>query len=308
MFLAPVAQEKAKIDGIFNSIALKARNVWPQSSLSTCTAILLGIHIPMSIMECCIIGSTDETDAERIKIFQAGLNEAGFSCELVPNSRGTQSLRLVDAHGGEKIVVHVGTAAVEVLKTTEMIQAVIEKFPTVRPAIYAIDTVMRQSKYGDDGITPGGISTEVIFLMVVAMLTKYPDVPPSEVVLLDFFITYGYHFDAQTHAISLTPPAPGETWPKKTHVEAQLCVIDPASPSRNLGAGIVKFPQLKSLFQYCWMTLSQWGRMSQDRQAQSPLSTIIGGETFWGRVLLLSLAGEEPYASVINEKKHTLRI
>jgi DNA polymerase sigma len=305
-FIASTVEEKTKLDEMFNSIAYKARNVWANATLSLSTSLLLGVHIPMSIMECVIVNSDEEPEA--LKAFSVGLNEAGFSSEVVSNSRGTNSLRLVEARGGERILVHVGRVALECLQCTERIRGVIDQHPYVRAAICAIDMVMRQSKYSDDGNIAGGVSTEVIALMVVAMLAKYPDNPPADRILMDFFITYGYHFDCQAHAISLEPTSPEVAWPPKAHPQDQFCVIDPTNPSRNLASGVTKFPQVKSLFQYCYMTLNQWKTMAQESRAQSPLSTIIGGETFWGRVLLLALAGEEPYATVVNEKKPHMRI
>eukprot|EP00759_Apiculatamorpha_spiralis_P018769 PhF_6_TR25121/c0_g1_i1/m.34551/K03514/PAPD5_7, TRF4; non-canonical poly(A) RNA polymerase PAPD5/7 len=304
MFVNPAPSEKGKIDEMFNSIAYKARDVWSACNLSTCNAMYLGIHIPGSLMECVVVNSSDEAD--EIKTFSAGLNEAGFSTEIFQNSRGTQSIRLIEARSGDRVVVHVGRMALDYLQSSERIRAIFDGTPGVRGVVSAIDTVMRQSKYGDDGTTPGGISSEAIAVMVAAMLGKYPAPPAPGVIMLDFFITYGYHFDCQTHAIAVDVNTEG--WPAKPDPATQLYVIDPAAPDRNLTASVAKFPQVKSLFQYCYMTLNQWSAMVQENRAQSPLSTIVGGETFWSRVLLLALAGEEPYATVINDKKPYLRI
>eukprot|EP00760_Papus_ankaliazontas_P024190 PhM_4_TR2139/c4_g1_i1/m.54109/K03514/PAPD5_7, TRF4; non-canonical poly(A) RNA polymerase PAPD5/7 len=307
-FLSHTPQETAQLHKLFDTIRQKADGVWSGAVVSPVNAYALGVHIPSSVVELAVISSTDEAD--KLKEFTTALNNAGFSSEIVPNTRGTTSLRIVEAVGGERFLVHTGRTADDIVKSTQHLQSAVTAAPAVRGAIATVDTVLRQSKYSEDGGATGGFSTEVVAVMMLSLLPKYSDVPTGDRLTMDFFITFGWHFDTTLHSVQTNHVAgtEGKQWPDKIHTQHQLEVRDPVNADRNLSATVNKFPQVRSLFQYCFMQLNQWVTTSQESRAQSPLSTIIGGEAFWGRVLFLALGGVEPYASVVNEKKQVMRL
>jgi hypothetical protein len=90
---------------------------------------------------------------------------------------------------------------------------------------------------------------------------------------------------------------------EKVHRESQLSVLDPGDLTRNLTPKLDKFSHLQAVFNYCYTALSQFTQVSpEQRRAQSALSTLIGGESYWSRVLKLYHQNVSPFAEVVQAR------
>jgi hypothetical protein len=185
----------------------------------------------------------------------------------------------------------------------------IKAVPARLAVLVTLDALLRQNKLLDEtGLNEKLISTEAIAVMLLAIANSYSsdDAPDAGRLLNDFFLTYGFpaHFDCSQNSVS----ASGMTSPvAKLHREAQLSVLDPAQETANLTSKVDKVAHLLAIFNYCYTASTQYLVVSlEQRRAQSVLSTMIGGETYWSRVLTLYHQRVAPFFDVVNEKKFRL--
>ena len=77
-------------------------------------------------------------------------------------------------------------------------------------------------------------------------------------------------------------------------------MLDPSDDTRNLTPAITKakMKYTTGVFNYCFHVVSEFcGEQDlQKRRAQSALSTIVGGEPFWPRVVHMYQRRIEPYS------------
>jgi hypothetical protein len=172
----------------------------------------------------------------------------------------------------------------------------------VRSALNCLIVLLRQSRIIDD-LEPAALSDEAAAVMVMAIANSYGERPTPDRLLIDFFLTYGFkaHFDSDALSVcaeGMVNPVP------KAHPDAAASILDPANHDRNLAAGMngKKLQFMQSTFNYCYHVVSEFAKESdpQKQRGQSPLSTVLGGEPFWPRVVELAQLNVEPYVSFLH--------
>eukprot|EP00742_Colponemidia_sp_Colp-10_P015144 GILJ01017261.1.p1 GENE.GILJ01017261.1~~GILJ01017261.1.p1 ORF type:complete len:1063 (-),score=197.17 GILJ01017261.1:341-3418(-) len=135
--------------------------------------------------------------------------------------------------------------------------------------------------------------------------------------ILAFFMYYGFPVNFDPTKYSVHPDgvlviaegadSSAPTRSKKVHPEAAISVLDPADLKRNLSSKVTNVTHIAAILHYCYTAISQHEQVPvAKRRAQSALSTIIGGEAYWGRILELSSQGVEPYHHVVSSKRKLL--
>jgi len=180
-----------------------------------------------------------------------------------------------------------------------------------RMSLSCLVSLLRQNKTIDDFNT-ATLSDEAVCIMVLSIVNSYADddEPTAQRIILDFFLTFGFpeHFDTATASITAKGVAEA---PDKVHPGDALSILDAGDERRNITAGVTadKLKYLATVFNYCFRVVSGFCEQNDPglRRAQSPLSTIVGGEPYWPRVLELAAAGVPPYAGYVEahwEKVH----
>ena len=310
-FLSPTADEtrraaesKQRIDELISA-------VWPSSTLMPMGPDAAGVPLTKEgTSHMYAPGSTIGENLESIKAkIRSTALEFGFQTDFGVDYRGIDTVILTEARSGEKVSVRFGEKCEAIATSSKILEDHIQLVPNRRSVLVALDALLRQNKLLDDtGVNTALLSCEAVAMMLLSIAHSYAadDTPDSGRLLNDFFLTFGFtaHFDCSTNSIvysgMVTPVA-------KVHRESQLSVIDPSNETANLTSKVDKVAHLLAVFNYCYTASSQFTQVSpQQRRAQSILSTMIGGETYWSRVLSLFHQHVSPFHEVVNDKKFRL--
>jgi len=217
----------------------------------------------------------------------------GFPCYLVEHAATKR-----------EVVLRIGEAGAAAAET---VRAVLRhQMPgDVRSALNCLIVLLRQSRIIDD-LEPAALTDEAAAVMVMAIANSYGERPTAERLLIDFFLTYGFkaHFDSDALSVSID----GMVNPvAKAHPDDAVSILDPANATRNLAVGMTakKLQFLQSTFNYCYHVVSEFAKETDPhkQRGQSPLSTVLGGEPFWPRVVELAQLNVEPYVSFLHANR-----
>lgn len=307
LFLRDTPTEQHKWSSLMNTAEAVAIAVWPQSRLHEMGATAAGILTKDSAMH---LYATDSEDTpERRQRLKEVANEHGFQVEFGVDYRQCITATLTEMRTGERCVVRFGADAIIAAPAAELLTRAILGVPERHAALFAIDSLLRQNKVLDDtGNNDTLLNSEAAAMMLLAIANSYSrdDQPDAGRLLLDFFLTYGFpaHFDCTASSVNYLSM---EKLTPKQHPDCQLSVLDVHESQRNLTPRLDRFAHLQGVFNYCYTAISQFTQVaSSQRRAQSALSTIIGGETFWSRVLQLYHQEIQPYRQIVQEKHHIL--
>ncbi|RNF06406.1 hypothetical protein TraAM80_03872 [Trypanosoma rangeli] len=249
-------------------------------------------------------------EMERVqKEIQNVANSHGAHVEFATDYRDVPCVVITDTRSGRRLTIRYGPQASYAEHPSNIFRTIIVSNSDYHATLTLLDALLRQNKILDDtGTIKDALNGEALLTMVVAIINSYSssDVPDANRLMMDFFLTYGFaaNFDLVKHSVTIngmSQPTP------KVHHNAQISVLDPLDETRNLTPKLEKAMHLQAVFNYCYTALSQFTQVSQrQRRAQSTLSTIIGGEAYWGRVLQLYHEGISPYVDVVEMKKHIL--
>lgn len=305
-FLDRTPQEAERHSLIQNTIQTAFRAVWPSSSLSHAGINAAGVFPPESTVHLYAESTTDSEEARTA--LRTAANENGFQISFFEDYRGCQTALLTEARTGDKAAVRFGAQVERTKASAEIIRQALGRNEASRVVLIALDALLRQNKVLDESGSSPGIPAEAIAIMIICIANSYDesDTPTAERLLTDFFLTFGFpaHFDSATLSIDykgMTNQVP------KVHLNSQLSVLDPADPKENLTGRVDKVPHILAVFNYCYTAVSQFSQTAPTaRRAQSALSTVIGGETYWSRVLHLYHQQVEPFYSVVLERQASL--
>ncbi|RNF13456.1 uncharacterized protein Tco025E_06174 [Trypanosoma conorhini] len=249
-------------------------------------------------------------DMERVRNeIQSVANSHGAHVEFATDYREITCVVLTDTRSGKRLTIRYGPQASCAEHPSNMFRTIIAPNGDYHATLTLLDALLRQNKILDDaGITKDALNGEALAVMILAIINSYSssDVPDANRLMMDFFLTYGFAANFDLVKNSVTVHGMSEPTPK-VHRNAQISVLDPFDETRNLTPKLEKAAHLQAVFNYCYTALSQFTQVSQrQRRAQSTLSTIIGGEAYWGRVLQLYHEGISPYVDVVERKKHLL--
>ena len=301
---SPQEAERAKI--ILNTIQNIFRSIWPDSNVDYMGINAAGIFPPESTLHLFADKSTEMPENVQGSIRTAA-NEQGFQVAFFEDYRGCPTVVLTEARTGDKAAIRYGPKIEGVKKSAEVVAKAMES-ENCRVALVALDALLRQNKVLDESGSSPGIPAEAIAVMLICISNSYDetDSPTAERLLTDFFLTFGFQAHFDNAALSVDYKGMSEPVPK-VHKDDQLSVLDPADPSINLTARVEKVPHILAVFNYCYTAISQFTQtLATARRAQSALSTVIGGETYWSRVLHLYHQQVEPFYSVVLERHASL--
>lgn len=308
-FLLMTPQEREKCDSLTAAVGEVCRTVWGATAAIYPMGVnAAGVYPPKEATLHFYSLETTIDDGTQEK-FRVAANDMGFQVEYMTDYRNCPTVLLTDARSGERCAIRYGPQAAEAKPTADLLATAIAAVEERRCALVAIDALLRQNKVLDEtGINSSGIAPEAVAVMLLAICNSYgeDDAPDAGRLLTDFFLTFGFpaHFDNAATSISHKGMAHSQP---KLHKDAQLSILDPSEPTRNLTQKADKVPHVMAVFNYCYTALSQFNQTHpQQRRAQSVLSTIIGGETYWSRVLQLYHQQISPYVEVVRERQHVL--
>eukprot|EP00758_Cryptobia_borreli_P020150 Tbor_TRINITY_DN960_c0_g1::TRINITY_DN960_c0_g1_i1::g.21223::m.21223 len=307
-FLSCTSEEKSKLDHL-KRMALKAfRVLWPEADFEEMGITAAGVTSPKECVLHLYATNTETVDSDVETTIRSAANETGFQVDYFRDATEYTCVMLTEAHTGERCVIRFGPNASNSKPCADLLKKTIRDREQYRVVLVAIVALMRQNKTIDDtGLHPSQLSGEALAVMLLCIINSYgDDVPDSGRLLVDFFLTFGFnaHFDSIKHTISpngIAIPVP------KVHLDCQLSILDPSNMEKNLAQKVDKVALLMAVFNYCYTALSQYEQVDQAQcRAQSALSTIIGGETYWSRVLQLYNQKICPIYPVIREKVDVL--
>lgn len=307
-FLRHTPEEQMRWGSLVATIEAAFREVWPDSTICEMGSTAAGIMVAKDTTAHFFALGTDNCAESRDKL-QVCANGMGFQVEFTVDYRGMPCVSLTEARTGERSFVRFGETASECAVSADILREAIASNPHRRAALVAIDALLRQNKVMDDiGSNLSLLNGEAVAIMLLSIANSYSkdDEPDAGRLLVDFFLTFGFaaHFDCAVNSVmykGMDPPA------AKVHKDAQLSVLDPASSDRNLTPKLEKFSHIQAVFHYCYTAISQFTQVNvTQRRAQSALSTVIGGEAFWSRVLLMYHQNIAPFADVVRERHGVL--
>jgi hypothetical protein len=302
------SQRSANVLGVISEVC--ASKLWEGCSIEPMSTSAAGIIPPDSVLHYYVDKfefTEDNTKPE--EEIRSAFNDVGFQADFFKDYRGMPSIKLTEARTGDRCTLRYGPQAHETKKTAEVLTAGFNKSISRRYAFVVIDAVLRQNRALEDwGVSSALLPCEAIAIMLLAIANSYEDsdVPDAERLVNDFFLTFGYdaHFDIVAHSVSIDGMA---NQIPKVHKAALLSVLDPSDPTRNLTSNVEKIAHIRGVFQYCYTAISQFSQASSaNRRAQSALSTIIGGEAYWTRVLHHYKEQTEPFYSAVLERRGAL--
>lgn len=308
-FLAGTAEEKAKMDGLIGAATTAIRQLWPAGELKPMGLTAANVHSHKDTVVHLYAAGTEVLPDGYEASLRAAVNAIGFQADFFLDCRGCNAILLTEARTGDRCSVRFGPKATMAKPASDLIATVIASKEQYRIALVALEALLRQNKMIDDtGANLAQLSGEALAIMVVSIITSYSnDTPEAGRLLIDFFLTYGFqaHFDVATQSIC---PRTGMAEPlKKVHADVQLSIVDPTDERTNLSPKTDKVPLLLAVFNYCYTAMSQFEQVEQGhRRAQSPLSTIIGGEAYWSRVLQLYQQKVSPFYEVVRSRAGAL--
>lgn len=311
-FLTMTENEQEHRDALLNTVEACLQRVWPEAKLNPTGLNAAGVYPPKdATLHAFLAGSEqfDGTEQELRAQLVSAANQDGFQADFCIDYRGCSTILLTEARMGDRVSVRFGPKAELARQTADLLCSAIAGNPTRRAVLVALDALMRQNRVIDDsGANPSLLCGEALAVMLLAIAKSYSedDIPDAGRLLIDFFLTYGFpaHFD--NAASSITSAGMAQAVPK-IHKDAQLSVIDPSDETANLTPKVERIAHILAVFNYCYTAISQFAQTTAGRhKAQSALSTIIGGEAYWGRVLSLYHQKIEPFFSVVEEKRAVL--
>lgn len=309
-FNSSTDEELAMNEACLNTVKDMLQSLWPEVELRPMGITAAGNFFRKDTTSHYYAeNSSDITDEVR-KQLEAAANERGAQIEFAADNRGLQCFVLTDSLSGLRCCVRVDPrAAARCGPASEIIQATFGSDMSARGVLFVLFALLQQNRILDDsGINPRLLPGEAAAVMLLSVLNSYDsaDVPDAGRLLMDFFLTFGFisYFNPVSTSVVYTGMQP--TTPKK-HANAQLSVIDPADDESNLTPSLDRVSNLQAVFSYCYSALNQYAQVSGDqRRAQSALSSIIGGEPYWGRVFRFYEQKVEPYCSVVESKRNSL--
>lgn len=301
-FVRPTPTESAQFAHLMAVVGEISKELWPAAELKPMGLNATGIF-PVKDSTYNVYPFSDsplpDTSSDKLREIANG---KGFQVDFFVDYRELPVALLSEARSGEKVAIHYGPNASALIRpNAEELRKAFFSQESRLIALIVIESLLRQNKVLDEhGANPSGLSPEAAAVMLLAIINSYSsdDVPDARRLLVDFFLTYGFaaHFDHATTSVSaagMTPPTP------KVHKDAQLSVVESGS-TRNLAGKCTKVAHILAVFNYCFTALSQFEQVPvSERRAQSALSTILGGEAYWSRVLTLYREGIQPYAAVV---------
>eukprot|EP00331_Platyophrya_macrostoma_P015883 CAMPEP_0176474814 /NCGR_PEP_ID=MMETSP0127-20121128/43253_1 /TAXON_ID=938130 /ORGANISM="Platyophrya macrostoma, Strain WH" /LENGTH=451 /DNA_ID=CAMNT_0017870327 /DNA_START=78 /DNA_END=1433 /DNA_ORIENTATION=- len=307
-FLRHTPEEQMRWTSLVATIDAAFREVWPNSVVAEMGTTAAGILMAKDTTAQFYALNTEDTPELRSK-FLASANSFGFQVDFTTDYRLMSCVTLTEARTGERSFIRFGKDAAQCAIAAEVLKTSIAEVPARKYALVAIDALLRQNKVIDDiGSNLALLNGEAVALMLLSIANSYSkdDEPDAGRLLVDFFLTFGFpvHFDCAAHSVSykgMDPPSP------KTHLDAQLSVLDSIDGERNLTPKLEKFSHIQAVFHYCYTAISQFTQVSSSqRRAQSALSTVIGGESYWSRVLSMFHQGIAPFAQAVRDRQHIL--
>ncbi|AAZ11940.1 hypothetical protein, conserved [Trypanosoma brucei brucei TREU927] len=308
-FLRPTALELYCYEAVVTSVTAMLRELWPTAELHPMSTTAAGLP-PLKDMTLHFYAKNTVVTPDAKQYTQMHLqsitNNAGFQLEFCYDYRNVMCLLLTDSRSGLRMNVRYGAEACRVEVASRLFASAVASNEACRQTFLLLDALLRQNKILDDtGTNPEALNSEAVATMLVAIFNSYDanDTPDTGRLLMDFFLTYGFcaNFDMFSHSVT----ARGLREPtSKVHPNAQISVLDPSNEGHNLTYRLEKAAHLQAVFNYCYTAISQFAQVEERQlRAQSVLSTIIGGESYWSRVLQLYHEGISPYFEVVNEKK-----
>jgi hypothetical protein len=307
-FFRQTPEEQMRSGSFIATVETIFLEAWGDSVLNEMGATAAGVIMSKDVTaHFYALGTTDEP--AKLEVLKQSASNYGFQVEFKVDYRGMPCATLTEARTGEKCVVRYGETAKECQEAANILKEQIASKPHRKAVLVAIDSLLRQNKVLDDtGTNVSLLNGEAVAFMVLSIANSYSDddTPDAGRLLVDFFLTFGFqaHFDFATNSIhykGMDPPV------SKVHMDDQLSVLDPSNPERNLTPKLEKFSHIQAVFHYCYTAISQFTQVSaQQRRAQSALSTVIGGESFWSRVLSMYHQQVSPFLEVVRDRAHVL--
>lgn len=309
-FNTPMEEELGTRQSCTATMESVVRRVWPEAALQPTGATAAGQNVTKGVtLHFYATGTTDATP-EQLQQWMRAANEVGAQANFLQDDRGLPCAVVVDSRSGHRSCIRYGSeAAAALAHASHALESQIASKPVPRAVLNTLLALLNQNKLLDEsGTARTLLSGEAVAVMLLAVINSYDetDVPDAGRVLLDFFLTYGFesYFNPLQSSVSvkgLAVPCP------KRHLNAQLSVLDPSNETVNLTPEVDRVSSIQAVFNYCYTALSQYSQVSSSlHRAQSPISTIIGGEPYWVRVLRFYQLQVEPYYSVVQSKKHIL--
>jgi len=307
-FLDLCADEKLKVDRLYDSVHSIVKEIWKDTTLQKMGPTAAGIISPKESVLHVYLTHSDDVPAE----VQTKLRELAvakdFQVEFFSDYRGVPCVMFTEARSADRVVVRYGPSAMKAKISAERLDEGIAQKPNTRAVLVALEALMRQNKMLDDtGSNPLAVCGEALAVMLLSITASYDgEVPDAGRLLMDFLVTFGFQnfFDHVKHSVSPKGMADNTD---KIHKDAQLSVLDISDPTANLTPKVDKVPLVVAVFNYCYNAVSQFEQVdNSQRRAQSALSTIIGGETYWSRVLQLYGQKVSPCYDVVRQKAHNL--
>ena len=193
-----------------------------------------------------------------------------------------------------------------------------------KEALLAIDAVLRQAQYVSDTVFVDYVSSEALMVMVLSIVNSYDpedELPrTSHRIMQDFFLTFGFEENFNLASRSIVQEGMAVEV-GKMHPRDALSVLDvappPAGPGalpavvHNMTAGVsITFLRvLVAVLHYCYRAVQSFVDEPDlaKRRAQSALSTILGADTFWMRVVGLFSVSEPPFDTYVRANEDAIR-
>ena len=308
-FLDLCPEELVKVDRLYEGVHSIVREVWKDATLNKMGPTAAGVISPKeSVLHVYLTNSEDAPPEVQTKLRELAAAR-DYQVEFFNDYRGVTCAMFTEARSADRVVVRYGPDATKAKISAEKLTVGIARNPSTCAVLVALEALMRQNKMLDDtGNNPLAVCGEALAVMLLSITASYEggEVPDAGRLLMDFLVTFGFQnfFDHVKHSVSPKGMADNTD---KVHKDAQLSVLDLSDPSVNLTPKVDKVPLVVAVFHYCYNAVSQFEQVDHSqRRAQSALSTIIGGETYWSRVLQLYSQKVSPYYDIVRQKAQNL--
>lgn len=310
-FHNPTHEEISVLDELTKTALRLLKQLWPEVLLVPVGVTAVGMPVTRErtahYVALKAVTDADSAEARLQKLASA----AGVQLQFFTDYRSHRCVTFTDGRSGIRANIRYGDSLATAQRASAVFQNGLANSQSAVQVLQVLLTLLQQNRLLDEtGNHPELISSESVAVMLLSVVNSYGpnDQPNAGRLLNDFFLSFGFpaYFNAATSSVNYkgaVPPTP------KVHTDASLSVLDPGDPTQNLSTAVEKTPALQAVFHYCFTAISQYEQVgTKQRRAQSALSTIIGGEPYWTRVLKLYEDGVEPYAQQVSSKKaHLLR-
>lgn len=306
-FLQRSPQESERHTILMQTVQKVFNTVWADASLEFMGINACNVFPPETTLQV-LANKTEEVPEDVETLLRQAANEQGFQISFFEDYRGVPTALLTEARTADKAAVRYGALVPKTKESSNIIAASMAACEASRQCLTALDSLLRQNKVLDESGSSPGIPSEALGVMLTCIVNSYDetDVPTAERLMVDFFLTFG--FPAHFNNAELSVSHLGMNTPvNKVHANSQLSVLDPADQTINLTGRVDKVPHILAVFNYCYTAVAQFSQtVPNARRAQSALSTVIGGESYWSRVLALFHQQIEPFYTVVSERQHSL--